>query len=103
MIQESAAATINENLTPDASPAGTGTYTSQGTTYTGAVTTETIEGLRNLFTVTCKGDMIQMIELNFKNEEVARKGGSFKPGSLVPGAGGYNEVGIMYKVIYLNK
>jgi len=100
VIQESAAATINENLTPDSSPTGTGTYTSQGRTYTGAVTTETNEGLRNLFTVTCKGDMIQMIELNFKNEEVARKGGSFKPGSLVPGAGGDNEVGIMFGIGY---
>ncbi|MEJ7674280.1 MAG: hypothetical protein WKF59_16695 [Chitinophagaceae bacterium] len=37
-----------KNLTPDSSPAGTGTYTSQGRTYTGAVTTETNEGLRNL-------------------------------------------------------
>ncbi|MEO6583734.1 MAG: hypothetical protein ABIO05_05385 [Ferruginibacter sp.] len=82
------------------SPAGSGTYNAQGRTYTGIVTTETNEGLRNLYTVTCKGDMIQMIELNFKNEEVARKGGTFKPGSLVPGAGGDNEVGIMFGIGY---
>ena len=81
---ESIESTINENLTPDESPAGKGTYTSEGRTYTGGITTETNAQLRNLFTVTCKSDMIQMIELHFKNEEVARKGGSFKPGSQVP-------------------
>ena len=69
---ESIESTINENLTPDESPAGKGTHTSEGRTYTGGVTTETNAQLRNLFTVTCKSDMIQMIELHFKNEEVAR-------------------------------
>jgi len=92
--------TIKENTISKESTAGTGTYTSEGRTYTGEVTTETNKGLRNLFTVTCKGDMIQMIELHFKNEEVARKGGSFKPGSLIPGAGEDNEVGIMFGIGY---
>ncbi|MEO5948603.1 MAG: hypothetical protein ABIP79_17440, partial [Chitinophagaceae bacterium] len=65
--------------------------------------TETNEGLRNLFTVSCKGDMIQMIELRFKNEVVARKGGSFKLGSIVPGAGEDNEVGIMFGIGFNSK
>lgn len=47
--------------------------------------------------------MIQMIELHFKNEEVARKGGSFKPGSLVPGADEDNEAGIMFGIGYKSR
>ena len=47
--------------------------------------------------------MTQMIELHFKNEEVARKGGSFKPGSLVPGAGEDNEAGIMFGIGYKSR
>lgn len=85
------------------STAGNGSYTMDGKTYTGGVTTETNEGLSNLYTVTCNGDMIQMIEMHFKNEKVARKGGSFKPGSLVPGAGEDNEVGIMFGVGYKSR
>ena len=37
------------------------------------------------------------------NEEVARKGGSFKPGSLVSGAGEDNEVGIMFGIGYKSR
>ena len=101
--EELTESTIKENTTSKESNAGTGTYTAEGRTYTGEVTTETNTGLRNLFTVTCKGDMIQMIDFRFKNEEVARKGGSFKPGSLVPGAGEDNEVGIMFGIGYKSR
>lgn len=98
--EKSNESTVNETAPSEESTGVTGTYTAEGRTYTGEVTTETNAGLRNLFTVTCKGDMIQMIELHFKNEEVARKGGNFKPGSLVPGAGEDNEVGIMFGIGY---
>ncbi|MEO5948077.1 MAG: hypothetical protein ABIP79_14765, partial [Chitinophagaceae bacterium] len=50
--------TIKEAVPSEESTGGTGTYTAEGRTYTGEVTTETNEGLRNLFTVSCKGDMI---------------------------------------------
>ena len=101
--EESTESTFKVRVPSEKSTGATGTYTSEGRTYTGDVTTETNEGLRNLFTVTCKGDMIQVIELRFKNEEVARKGGSFKPGSLVPGGGEENEVGIMFGIGYKSR
>ncbi len=72
--------TGKETVPSEESTGGTGTYTAEGRTYTGKVTTETI-GSKN-FKVTCAGDMVQVIEFFFKNEETARKGGSFKPGSM---------------------
>ncbi|MEJ7826602.1 MAG: hypothetical protein WKF91_00340 [Segetibacter sp.] len=72
--------TVKETVPSEESTGGTGTYTAEGTTYTGKVTTETT-GYKH-FKVTCEGDMVQVIEFFFKNEETARKGGSFKPGSM---------------------
>ncbi len=45
--------------------------------------------------------MVQQIEFHFKNEEAARKGGSFKPGSLTPIEN--NEVGIMFGIGFNSK
>ena len=78
--EESTESTVKETAPSEESTGGTGTYTADGSTYTGKVTTKTI-GLKN-FKVTCDGDMVQVIEFFFKNEETARKGGSFKPGSM---------------------
>ena len=72
--------TVKEAVPSGESTVGTGTYTAEGSTYTGKVTTETT-GYKH-FKVKCDGDMVQVIEFVFKNEETARKGGSFKPGSM---------------------
>lgn len=91
--------TVKETVPSEESTGGTGTYTAEGRTYTGKVTTETT-GYKH-FKVTCEGDMVQVIEFHFKNEDSARKGGSFKPGSLTlleP-----NEVGIMFGIGFNSK
>ena len=96
---ESTGSTVKEKIHSEESTGGTGTYTAEGRTYTGKVTTETT-GYKH-FKVTCEGDMVQVIEFNFKNEDSARKGGSFKPGSLTlleP-----NEVGIMFGIGFNSK
>lgn len=85
--------TVKETTAP---AEGEGTYTADGRTYTGKVRVES-DGLK-FFTVTCEGDPVQMIEVHFKNEAAARKGGSFKPGSLTPIDN--NEAGIMFGIGY---
>jgi major membrane immunogen (membrane-anchored lipoprotein) len=91
--------TVNETVPSDESADGNGTYTAEGRTYTGKVTTAT-DGLK-FFTVTCEGDMVQQIAFDFKTEEAARKGGSFNQGSLTPIEN--NEVGIMFGIGYKSK
>lgn len=91
--------TVNKTVPSNENSDGNGTYTAEGKTYTGKVTNETDR--LNFFTVTCEGDMVQQITFHFKNEEAARKGGSFKPGSLTPIEN--NEVGIMFGVGFNSK
>ncbi len=92
--EETTESTVKEAVPPEESTGGNGTYTAEGRTYTGKVTTETT-GYKH-FKVKCEGDMVQVIEFFFKNEDSARIGGSFKPGSMTlleP-----NEVGIMFGI-----
>jgi hypothetical protein len=96
--EEPKESTVKETVPPEESTGDNGTYTAEGSTYTGKVTTRTSGGS---FIVTCEGDMVQVIEFFFKNEEAARKGGSFKPGSMTvleP-----MEVGIMFGIGYNSK
>ncbi len=87
---------------PSASPApktGEGTYTAEGRTFAGAVKTE--KDNLGFFTVTCSGDPVYEMRFHFKNEEAARKGGTYTPGSLTPIEDG--EVGFFYGIGYNSK
>ncbi len=97
--EESTESKVKEAVPSEESTVGNGTYTAEGRTYTGKVTTSTI-GNRH-FRVTCDGDMVQVIQFFFKNEDSARKEGNFKPGSMTlleP-----MEVGIMFGIGYNSK
>lgn len=85
---------VKEASASDENLSDNGTYVAEGRTYTGKVKTET-SGLK-LFTVRCEGDVVQQIEFRFKNGEAARKGGSYKSGSLTPIES--NGVGLMFGI-----
>lgn len=97
--EPSISASTEKNTTAQTS-SDNGIYTEAGKTYNGPV--EIISSQANKsFNVVCKGDMINEISFFFSSEAAARKGGTFKKGSMVPIYD--DEIGITYGIGYRSK